>query len=591
MEIRGHEICIYAGKSSEINTRMFYERGFTIHDLALMNEMAINNSDLIICSIHFLSKVFTVKKYIFIYDLGNIFGCRLVGGADVVMTPGFIRYDPDIRDTNVTATVGMFSRKLSDIQEENQILFIDSGHFPFGIEGKKIIATLILDICEKCQDYTVKIKPRFLKKDMVMTHKNSVHLYDVINEVCNDSLPPNLVLMDEYGDLDELVCQSSLILCMYTSACLTAFKYNKKVIVIGNIPSSSTIDSLNGFTFKRVESLLKESGCVVDYHKVLEIVPNGYNCDNTFKNKYLGFVNGEENITQTAKFIEYCYNYFINKGNFICPSDVDLYNYKEKLMSDKGMDWAQIIRLRIKNELYRTVCNYRDMINHEIDISEQLKWIDCHVSKVNTEDEKEIKDLLNNNVITDLFVLGKWNEIKGDGGAESYYLNALYNVDKTVFLEKDFSNVRCQRSLYYFKGMVHLNEGDTEQGVDLLKKYLSETDKATYNEFLTDIDDYYSVVFPFHKVEKGTTIILYGFGYVCRCFLHQIQKSNYCKIAGIVDNSVENNVCYKDIPVMNTDMLESIKCDYIIISLAREKRIEVAENLSKFNIDPDKLVT
>lgn len=62
-------------------------------------------------------------------------------------------------------------------------------------------------------------------------------------------------------------------------------------------------------------------------------------------------------------------------------------------------------------------------------------------------------------------------------------------------------------------------------------------------------------LFPFEKIQKGTDIILYGFGKIGRQYCQQILESQYCNIVGIVDQNCakESNI---PIPVITPDELE-----------------------------------
>ena len=56
--------------------------------------------------------------------------------------------------------------------------------------------------------------------------------------------------------------------------------------------------------------------------------------------------------------------------------------------------------------------------------------------------------------------------------------------------------------------------------------------------------DDYRYLFPFEKIPKGSTILIYGAGILGQEYLKQILISNYCKVVGFVDKN------YADYPPM-----------------------------------------
>lgn len=101
------------------------------------------------------------------------------------------------------------------------------------------------------------------------------------------------------------------------------------------------------------------------------------------------------------------------------------------------------------------------------------------------------------------------------------------------------------------------------------------------------------VVFPFGKVSKGSSIILYGGGSVGRHYYRQVYSQNYCKIILWIDKNV-NKCKEQGIPV---EAVEQISCceskwDYIVIAIEDMQIVsEIIKILIEdYNVPADKII-
>lgn len=100
-------------------------------------------------------------------------------------------------------------------------------------------------------------------------------------------------------------------------------------------------------------------------------------------------------------------------------------------------------------------------------------------------------------------------------------------------------------------------------------------------------------LFPYEKVKRGSTVIIYGFGDVGREFLMQIQQTNYCNILCFLD--INNYSLDSDIvPVYNPDNIANIsedEYDYIVVGL--ESNVVAGKVISAVldsNVDEKKII-
>lgn len=84
-------------------------------------------------------------------------------------------------------------------------------------------------------------------------------------------------------------------------------------------------------------------------------------------------------------------------------------------------------------------------------------------------------------------------------------------------------------------------------------------------------------VFPYHKIPKGSRIVMYGAGKMGKSFYQQIQATQYCNIAAWVDKkggSISENVA---LPARIAD----ISYDYVLIALSNQKLVDEVKDFLK----------
>lgn len=84
-------------------------------------------------------------------------------------------------------------------------------------------------------------------------------------------------------------------------------------------------------------------------------------------------------------------------------------------------------------------------------------------------------------------------------------------------------------------------------------------------------------IFPFKRVPKGVSIILYGAGYVGQTFHHQLLLSEYCTIAAWVDRSWQREELRR-MGVTGIETLYTQIYDYIVLAVSDK---EIADEIKK----------
>lgn len=98
-------------------------------------------------------------------------------------------------------------------------------------------------------------------------------------------------------------------------------------------------------------------------------------------------------------------------------------------------------------------------------------------------------------------------------------------------------------------------------------------------------------LFPYHLVEKGSKIILYGAGNAGKNFVKQIAITEWCEVIGIIDRNA-NDRLIRDIEIHTIDWIDNVKFDYIVITQVNDKiQQEVKLELINRGIEEGKIVS
>ncbi len=98
-------------------------------------------------------------------------------------------------------------------------------------------------------------------------------------------------------------------------------------------------------------------------------------------------------------------------------------------------------------------------------------------------------------------------------------------------------------------------------------------------------------LFPFDKVPKGSTVVIYGAGgAIGREFVNQIKLISYCKIAACLDKNYEkvHPVCGQD--VLSPESIKNITYDYIVVAAQASKQEIYDLLIHKFAVAEEKII-
>ncbi len=378
--LKGHEVVVYAPYYSD-NVLMFFSVEIEKHPFSELTKEIMNDFDIIFAStlsVIFLNQkeLLTIKKPIFTQNY--LINKQVSWGGDICFVPSCksvaSEYDEYLHYSKVGIGEPKYDSKSHARAENKRFLFIDSGHYPFSKVGKQELAKTLVSICKEFPDYELWIKPRFLPGDKVITHRNSVHLYDVIRQVSNNNIPTNMIMLEEHRELQELIEESHTVICMYTTAFVGSYVAGKGLVVLENIPTDDVYD-VRLKNFERIRENMEMSGALIDYRSVNDMLPEGVKCSE----KYMNFLvdEREESAEKIAEVVEYLYENFYSKERFPEIEGYTYGNYKESMKPVENMTWDKLITIRRVNYILHRMLVLIDFhVKAKLDISLILQKMD-----------------------------------------------------------------------------------------------------------------------------------------------------------------------------------------------------------------------
>ena len=90
-------------------------------------------------------------------------------------------------------------------------------------------------------------------------------------------------------------------------------------------------------------------------------------------------------------------------------------------------------------------------------------------------------------------------------------------------------------------------------------------------------------LFPFPRVKKGSSIILYGMGTYGQRLYHYLKKTGFCNVVLAADRNYRE-LRRQGIPVESPERMETYECDGIVVasSFASMRRAIYADLIRKF---------
>lgn len=505
---RGHHLSLYCRFLDEQNIRMFKDLNEEYHNLNSLTSKVIEEHDIIFTSLHGQSWVKFANKYVFFFN--HYFDDHwLTQGADFMFTACPCR-NLEFKEDCASMPIGepkndslVQMRKSSD---SKRILYIDTGHFPFGKKGKVQIANMLIKICDKYPDYELVIKPRWLpNKNFNVTHRNSMHIYDVIKECCvNRTIPNNLIMLLEHRDMQELLDESILAITTCSSAYLDIVLRGKNILIVEGFDSEDKFDFRINVELKEAYEQKRDSGCVVHFKNIFDYLPLGLKCNEKHIDKTVTY--RSDASLRAADVMEYIYNNFLMYGKFPENKAYRYETFKSEMHVDNNLNYTVLQSKRMRNCVLELL-NIRFTIDAPISFKTVYENLNSNYKAYSLTAvgyHQLILDTQHNIWET---ILEQKELLMDDSINQSRLFQALYELNQ---IDRLFSfpmeTILCKNIYYYYMGLIYKANKSPSQALLYLGLYLQEANSRPYAKYIQEQDwaikDVYSYIFNSYNGEN-----------------------------------------------------------------------------------------
>ena len=160
---------------------------------------------------------------------------------------------------------GIPNQTESDVWKRNgtfdmNVLYIESGHYPFGVKGRRRLAESFANAITQNPDCLFVVKPRFLLGEAEgARHRNEDYLYYYVSDCFRGQWPDNLIWLEQYYSINELLPAADVVIHTYSSAHSEAAVAQKKIINIADLSSEETADFRHN-RFGKIASIIDKAG-------------------------------------------------------------------------------------------------------------------------------------------------------------------------------------------------------------------------------------------------------------------------------------------------------------------------------------------
>lgn len=489
LQARKHELKIFAISTDEKSIRMFTKLNIPIYHINAIKQKDFYWADCIFSALRSHTNIGALgdnifcKKYIFVYN-HYIENHWFTPGADFMFTCGEIRKPVHLEDCPYMPIGCPKNDHLPiTLKSENihNILFIDSGHFPFSHIGKSQVANMLLKICYAYPNYTLTIKPRFLPSDSNLLHANTEHLYDVIEKLCNGHLPDNLILLQRHCDMQELLDQCCCAVMLTSSAYVDAALRKKNILIVEGLDNEEKYELRNEIEYKNIYDLRRKSGCVVHYRDILKYLPKGLPCSQEHLNALVKYKsNASHKIVDVMEFI---YVQFLKKGIFPSINAYSYETFKQEMKADPLLSWEIVSQKRLKN-MGNDRANVFNRISVPMDNSEYYEVLnkECFLYPLTKQGALDFFERLAQ-VRRNILINNK-NKLMNDAINQSELFRALYEAKEyDMLLNIPQESILCCGAYSFYLGKIFYQKKDYGESLYQFSKFINEFKSRTFAKY------------------------------------------------------------------------------------------------------------
>ncbi len=361
---------------------------------------------------------------------------------------------------------------------KKHVLYVESGHFPFGTQGRRALAEAFCNAVMHHSDTAFIVKPRYLRYEgSEGRHRNSDHLYGYIESFFCGSLPCNLLLLNHSEDMGSLVAWADTILYTYSSAHIEAVRAGKPYYHLSQIPSIETAEFRKN-RMSRLEGFMDLAGCTIPYTQLTEAL----DAPSFARPEYCQLIDSDTcNATESfISLILYVLDRLDGIDGVLPSIQMDGASI-EKVIGNRAFRRLQ----RIKGYFLYKVCTYENRFD---DYTLCETWFREHDDSVfekmtNDQAEMEIGKMIDKLVMSILQKRDVCNNLFDRAFALRYYHETGRYDARNSLLD---SILQEDTAWLYYSAMRNLEEKKVGAALECLRKYIMLVDQRGFA--LTDAE-------------------------------------------------------------------------------------------------------
>ncbi len=532
-EHRGWEYTVIVPNGNDfINNKMFINNSIKITSISEFDYNMLSLIDFVI-STPFTNKCYNhlyrliKQKNKFIVSFATLFSSILMRiSADLVFCSGKYKFEEYRQNQLIYNMIAVGnpqyddlikyrkSHPLKDINKIKRVLFIDQGGYPFGREGKTILAKTLENLAHNNPDIEFVIKPRYIPDESgAQLHKLSEHLYDFIKNE-----PDNLVLIKEPTIIEDIIVDFDAIITMWSTTFLDAVVLGLPLLLISGIPSLDTFD-VRSQRVSDAYKCLKASGCIVDYRDLWDKPISFRYANSDFVKAHLSNIDEPcapkiadalemiyiKLIKHNMRFAEYFqmdFDEFIDNMNDPSQKKFVLQNIKEPKWH-KRLYYVDFINKHMQQFVYENRC-----MAMEMDLSELYPfWFYTKDEGKITTIKRQALFIVKRELIKMKFWRSYQSNPNNDPIKQDYYFEWLFRYRKFRKLIHCNQSIHAKQALLYFQGMAWYRKGRYKKAAKLFAQFEQNQKKPIIRQTRRDRMFYTSFVYTLHLFTKELLLI------------------------------------------------------------------------------------
>ena len=331
-----------------------------------------------------------------------------------------------------------------------RILFVESGHYPYGKRAREELAEILVNIATRYHDYQLIITPRYLEHETELgKHSNLDHIYGYLYRMFNGTIPSNVVLLKKHIPMKSLIEMSDICVHTSCSAQIEMVYSNKPIVNIVGLHSFETVD----FRKNRYNLIRRNMG--------------GAGCDLRFTDVSECILSAKKAAPQYKKWLGYEYANTIE--NFCCITEQILFGHKYDTFFDSNNKMFNRLLAYAHSRISffeNRLDNFSlfNMLYNEI--------IEC-IKVVSSDTHMAIK-ILNSKIDRLILkvIVESWESISNNIYDTSFVLHFLTKIKETS-LRDELLNM-CQDTVTFtlYSAIASFEKGNYAKALQLFELYL-----------------------------------------------------------------------------------------------------------------------